>query len=154
MLNVFLLIAGIIWGGWAGFNLLVFLAGLVFAKYDSPTFDGLRVHIPGRFVVEVTQEELAAAVMHELGHKAKLHVWENLLKLLLFCPVSIRRRMKQEIEADLYVIDSRSLASFLRKTSVHPFDQLRATMLEARAARAVPITGDPTRGMREAVPHL
>lgn len=137
MVEAILLLLVLIWVGWILTNLALFLIGVKIATYDTPTFDGFTIHIPERFVAATDREELAAAIMHEEGHRFHKHVWENLLRLFLFAPVSTHRRMGQEIEADDFVAKPEALAAFLRKTSTHPFDLWRAARLELRASRRV-----------------
>lgn len=124
------------WLAWCAVVIVMFMLGVVFAKPAHPQFNGFRIFVPDYCVRLLTEAELHAVVMHELGHKAHLHVWCNLLRLLFFVPMTKARRMKQELEADDYVIDSRSLASALRKISGHPFDLYRAARLDARAGAA------------------
>lgn len=140
-----------VWGIWCGANLLMFAIGLHIAKYDTPTFDGFRICIPEAFR-SVPEAELAAAIMHEYGHMHHLHVWWNLVSLLLFMPVSQKRRMKQELEADDFVLDPASLAAFLRRTSVHPFDLYRASRLEERAKQLPTFSGRPYARDERALP--
>lgn len=129
--------AAVVWACWIVGNLSLFYIGVRVATYDTPTFDGFAIHIPARFVSQTSGEELAAAIMHEEGHRFYLHVWENLFRLCFFVPVSKKRRVMQEIEADDFVAKPEALASFLRRTSSHPFDLWRAARLDARAARRV-----------------
>lgn len=129
--------AFIFWLCWIGGNLFLFLLGVFIAEHDGPCFDGFRIHVPELFVQITTEAELAAAIKHEEGHRAHWHVWENLTRLLVFMPVSAHRRFEQELEADDHVLDAASLASFLRKTSSHPFDLYRAERLTTRAIAAV-----------------
>lgn len=149
MLESILIWLLLIWLVWIGGNLFLFILGLFFASYESPTFDGFRVHIPKEIASQATEAELAAVINHELGHKAHLHVWENLARVFFFIPASARRRAQQEIEADDFVKDPLALASFLRKTSRHPFDKIRATRLEWRAFELSVTCGRPTTGMVE-----
>lgn len=141
-----------IWGAWVFVHVTIFLLGVLFAEYQYPVFDGFRVHIPDQIINQVTREELAAAIMHEYGHREYWHVWENLLRLCLFFPVSTRRRIQQELEADDFVLDSVSLAMFLCKISQHPFDLYRAERLIARAKQRSQLGGHPSRGMRGSNP--
>lgn len=124
------------WLAWVLINSLLFVAGLLWAKHENPAFDGVRIHMPERFVKMVTGEELAAAYMHEAGHRYHLHVWENLLRLLFCAPCPESRRVQQELEADDFVSNPVDLAGFLLKTSHHPFDLYRARRLLDRAERS------------------
>ncbi len=132
------------WLCWIGANLLLFFAGVLLAKHSTPCFDGFRIHMPERFKSMVNPVELAAAIEHEQGHRARGHVWENLICLLLFRPVSKARRVEQELEADDYVKDPGALACCLMKTSMHPFDLYRAERLIARAKQCSQAVGDPS----------
>jgi hypothetical protein len=147
MLNTALHIIFATWLCWVGGNLFLFLCGVFFAEHQSPCFDGFRIHIPEQYKTLVTEAELAAAISHEQGHRVRWHVWENLFRLLLFMPVSAHRRFEQELEADDYVKDSGSLAVFLVKTSIHPFDLYRAERLIARAKQCSQAVGNPSSGM-------
>jgi Zn-dependent protease with chaperone function len=122
-----------LWLAWVVLMLVFFGLGVVLCRHDYPHFNGFAVRIPDSVVVVLTRRELEAVIMHEHGHRAHLHVWKNLLRLLFLVPVTKAVRVRQEIQADDYVTDPLALASALRKISENEFDHVRATRLESRA---------------------
>lgn len=127
------------WLAWMAFNFIAMVLGDRLLNTEHAHFNGFRVRIPAGVRAKLTEQELAAVVEHELGHRAHWHPWKNLLRLCFFRLLTDRQRVEQELQADDYVQDPAALARALRKLSNHPFDLQRAWRLEARIDR--PATG-------------
>lgn len=127
-----LVIAGA-WLGWAALCLLALLCAPLLAPSYTATTNGLFVSVPSGVRSKLTDDELLAIVAHEKGHRALLHVQENLLRACFFIRRLPERAVEQELEADDWAakrIDPLTLACALRKLSSTPFDLFRASRLE------------------------
>lgn len=125
-------IVGWAWVGWAGLNLLLFLATAAFVRPNQPCFNGFRIVMPAWTRRVLTPEEYAAVVAHERGHRRHMHVWANLLLTCCCMQASSERRLRQEWQADDYAArqgHAAALATALEKVSKHPIDRRRAARL-------------------------
>lgn len=122
-----------LWASWVAFNLLMVALAATVLPVQQAHFDGFRARLPTWLPELLTNDEIAAVISHEHGHRHHLHVWINLVLRCLFLNPGARRRRRQEIEADDYAVANghgRSMASALRKLSNHPDDLSRAERLE------------------------
>lgn len=137
----------LLWTTWIAANVLVFFLAVLLSRPDYPHFNGFRVYVPAAWRERCAPEELHAVIEHELGHRARHHVWINLLRLCLLSPVTAEERVQQELEADDCVSDPAALANALARMSGHPLDVLRVQRLRARAAKGRQEAGSPALGM-------
>lgn len=115
------------------FRCLVILLCMALIRPSETSFNGFRIHIDTRIVKLLSNNELAAIVLHELGHKRLYHVWSNYFQTCFFIKVSKAKRIEQELQADNFVAEhgmSIELSKALRKLSYHPFDLQRADRME------------------------
>jgi len=128
-----------VWIAWAVFNI-----SLVLMTERRAKLAGVGAYVVGiwrpRIVVmpevrdALSARENIAVWMHEYGHLHHRHIQKNLVIAILLPFYRSRARVtRQELEADGYVREAGlgpELASALRKLSSHPFDLLRAQLLD------------------------
>lgn len=127
----------LVWPAWVFGHLLLMLL----FRPDQPNFNGFSIDVPDWCRALLDEEELAAIVAHEEGHRELGHVWENFSEICAFRRQTIARRAQQEYDADDYA-DSLghgpALARALRKLgkdTASAFDNVRARRLELRACK-------------------
>jgi Zn-dependent protease with chaperone function len=134
-----LLWVAIAWCVWAAFNLCIVLMSerRTLAMATGAHVVGIwryRIVVPEEVIEKLTLVEYSAVWMHERGHIHHQHIRKNLVRAVLFPFGRSRARAEsQELEADAYAVQmgyGPHLASALRKLSRHPFDLLRAQMLD------------------------
>lgn len=120
------------WLIWFFLNFAMMVIVAICVKPKQPSFNGFQICIPAWVLGVLNPEEVQAIIVHEQGHKAAWHVWENFLATCFFVGPSDDRRRQQEIEADDYAAElghARQLASALRKLSKSKCDLDRAERL-------------------------
>lgn len=120
--------AAIFWALWIVCNFCLLALSAWLATPDHPCFNGFAVKIPVWLPQVLTEEEVAAIVAHEDGHRELWHVWENFGQKCYFSKVTPQRLLEQELEADDFACDTghgRALASALGKLSTHPSTLMR-----------------------------
>lgn len=121
------------WLLWVGWNVAVMLLSAVFYRSNYASFNGFVIVIPKWMMDQLSTQELQAIISHEEGHRAQLHVWENLLRSCLLMPTKYERRMEQELEADDHAIaagHAEGLASALMQLSRDPFVLSRVNRIQ------------------------
>lgn len=123
------------WLAWCLFNVTLLLAGPRLVGDAHIVTNGIQTIFPDHIRQRLTEEEQAAILAHEEGHKAHRHALKNLLRSFFFLSRPSRVALMQEIEADQFAADrghAKALASALRKLSVSAFDLYRANRLDPR----------------------
>jgi len=122
------------WLCWCLFNVGLLLASPWLMPGRVVT-NGFWTVFPQALRDKLTEEEQAAILAHEAGHKAHRHALRNLLLTLFLMRRSAKAALMQELEADNYAADrghGPALASALRKLSCDAFDWYRAARLDPR----------------------
>lgn len=123
------------WLAWCLFNVTLLLVGPHLVGNAHIVTNGIQTIFPDHIRARLTEEEQAAILAHEEGHKAHRHALKNLLRSFFFLSRPSRVALMQEIEADQYAAargHAKALASALRKLSVSAFDHYRASRLDPR----------------------
>lgn len=134
-----LVVFAVLWALWIVANVVLLLASPYLVKDAAGPFtNGLRIVIPEGLAAKVTPNEMAAMLVHEIGHNAHHHSLKNLARSCCFIPRGADLMREQEIEADDFAAahaDPAALASALRKVSFNNFDWQRAARLSRIAAQ-------------------
>lgn len=123
------------WLAWCLFNVALLAAGPYLVGESNVVTNGFTTVFPQKLRERLTDEEQAALMAHEDGHKAHRHPLKNLLRAFFFLARPTKVALLQEIEADDYAAargHAKPLASALRKLSGNAFDHYRASRLDPR----------------------